>query len=126
MKKGYSWSEQLGIAIAALVDAGQQELVDWTKDVSPVFFFGVGYEDVDVAIKILTVVSETRQATIGKVDVKPDVESIEDLTHSGEQTELTKPGPSTEAMSQLTDWSRCFARDPIVDADEDFSDSLHE
>lgn len=126
MKKGYSWSEQLGIAIAALVDAGQQELVDWTKDVSPVFFFGVWYEDVDVAIQILTVVSETRQATIDKVDVKPDVEFIEDLTHSGEQTELAKPGPSTEAMSQLTDWSRCFARDPIADTDEDFSDSLHE
>ena len=125
MKKGYSWSEQLGIAIAALVDAGQQELVDWTKDVSLVFF-GVRYEDVDVAIKILTVVSETRQATIDKVDVKPDVESTEDLTHSGEQTELAKPGPLTEAMSQLTDWSRYFARDPIVDTDEDFSDSLHE
>ena len=90
------------------------------------FFFGVGYEDVDVAIQILTVVSETRQATIDKVDVKPDVGSIEDLTHTGEQTELAKPGPSTEAISQLTDWSRCFARGPIVDTDEDFSDSLHE
>lgn len=39
VKKGYSWSEQLGIAIAALVDAGQQILVDWTKDVSLVLFF---------------------------------------------------------------------------------------
>ena len=77
---------------------------------SDLFFYGIGYENVDVAIKILTVVSETRQVTIDKVDVKPDVESVEDLTHTGEQTELAKPGPSSEAMSQLTDWSRCFAR----------------
>ena len=67
-----------------------------------------------------------RQSTIDKVDVKPDVESTEDLIHIEGQAELTKRGPSTEAMSQLTDWSRCFARDPIVDTDEDFSDSLHE
>jgi replication fork protection complex subunit Tof1/Swi1 len=33
VKKGYSWSDQLGIAIAALVEAGQEELVNWTKDV---------------------------------------------------------------------------------------------
>ncbi|KAJ6625085.1 timeless protein-domain-containing protein [Mycena sp. CBHHK59/15] len=33
VKKGYSWSEQLGIVIAALVDAGQVELVNWTKDI---------------------------------------------------------------------------------------------
>lgn len=34
VKKGYSWSEQLGIAVAALAEAGASELVDWTKDVS--------------------------------------------------------------------------------------------
>jgi replication fork protection complex subunit Tof1/Swi1 len=33
VKKGFSWSEQLGIAIAALVEGGEQELVDWLKDV---------------------------------------------------------------------------------------------
>ena len=33
VKKGYSWSDQLGIAIAALVEAGEGELVDWTTDV---------------------------------------------------------------------------------------------
>jgi len=33
IRKGYSWSDQLGIAIAALVEAGGRELVDWTKDV---------------------------------------------------------------------------------------------
>ena len=33
VKKGYSWSEQLGIAIAALVEDGHVELIDWTKEV---------------------------------------------------------------------------------------------
>jgi len=33
VKKGYSWSDQLGIAIATLTEAGQEELVNWTKDV---------------------------------------------------------------------------------------------
>jgi hypothetical protein len=34
VKKGYSWSDQLGIVIAALVDAAQSGLVKWTRDVS--------------------------------------------------------------------------------------------
>lgn len=34
VKRGYSWSEQLGIVIAALVDAGNVQWVNWTKDVS--------------------------------------------------------------------------------------------
>jgi replication fork protection complex subunit Tof1/Swi1 len=33
VKKGYSWSEQLGIAIAVLVEGGEGGLVDWVKDV---------------------------------------------------------------------------------------------
>jgi replication fork protection complex subunit Tof1/Swi1 len=34
VKKGWSWSEQVGIAIKALVEEEHTELVDWTKDVS--------------------------------------------------------------------------------------------
>jgi replication fork protection complex subunit Tof1/Swi1 len=36
VKRGFSWSEQLGIVVAALVEADQRKLVDWTKDVSVV------------------------------------------------------------------------------------------
>lgn len=35
VKKGYSWSEELGIAIACLKENGQDELVTWVKEVSP-------------------------------------------------------------------------------------------
>lgn len=34
VKKGYSWSEQIGIAVAALVEEGKSGLVEWVKDVS--------------------------------------------------------------------------------------------
>ena len=33
VKKGYTWSEQLGIAIACLVDNDKKDLVEWTKQV---------------------------------------------------------------------------------------------
>ncbi|KAI0251523.1 timeless protein-domain-containing protein [Lactifluus subvellereus] len=32
VKKGFSWSEQLGIAMAALQEAGQGELINWVKE----------------------------------------------------------------------------------------------
>ncbi|KAI9452046.1 timeless-domain-containing protein [Lactarius psammicola] len=32
VKKGYSWSEQLAIAMAALQEAGQSELIEWVKE----------------------------------------------------------------------------------------------
>lgn len=34
IKKGYTWSEQIGIAVAVLVEEGKSELVEWVKDVS--------------------------------------------------------------------------------------------
>ncbi|KAG8868501.1 Topoisomerase 1-associated factor 1, partial [Tulasnella sp. 331] len=33
VKRGYTASEQLGIAIACLVDAGKMNLIDWTKEI---------------------------------------------------------------------------------------------
>jgi len=33
VKRGHSWSEQLGIAIACLCEKGERQLVEWTKGV---------------------------------------------------------------------------------------------
>ena len=33
VKKGYSWSENVGIIVKALVDGGKRALVDWVRDV---------------------------------------------------------------------------------------------
>ena len=39
VKKGYSWSEQVGIAVAALVDSGKRGLVNWTLEASAFLSF---------------------------------------------------------------------------------------
>lgn len=39
VKKGYSWSEQLGIAITVLVEGEEGGLVDWVKDVRIYYSF---------------------------------------------------------------------------------------
>ena len=36
MKKGYSWSDQIGIAISLLVDGGRRDLVTWTQEVGSI------------------------------------------------------------------------------------------
>lgn len=41
VKKGYTWSEQIGIAIAALVEDGKTELVEWVKDVRNLYLIMV-------------------------------------------------------------------------------------
>ena len=33
VKKGFTWSEQLAIAMTALEEAGQGELIKWVKEV---------------------------------------------------------------------------------------------
>ncbi|KAG5637662.1 hypothetical protein H0H81_003683 [Sphagnurus paluster] len=84
VKKGYSWSDQLGIAVASLVDAGQEQLVNWTKDV-------------------LTLVIGQRQRIIEETDSKNDdvLDSDEDLKAA---IALKLKGPSAEAMSKITDY----------------------
>ena len=36
VKKGYTWTQELGIAVAALVDNGKMALVEWVKQVRSV------------------------------------------------------------------------------------------
>ncbi|KAF8177653.1 timeless protein-domain-containing protein [Pholiota molesta] len=82
VKKGYSWSDQLGIAIAILVEANQKELVDWT-------------------IQILALVIAQRNRIIEETDKKDDEDSFEsdkdDTSHPREE-------PSAEALAKLTDY----------------------
>jgi hypothetical protein len=53
----------------------------------------------------LTLVIAQRQRLIDEVDVKPvDDDAIEDLTQPDPE-DMPKQGPSTEAMSKLTDYS---------------------
>ncbi|KAG6865098.1 hypothetical protein C0991_005153 [Blastosporella zonata] len=96
IKKGYSWSDQLGITIACLVEAGEIELVDWTKD-------------------ILTVVIAQRQRIIDEIDSKDGVTSDDD-----EDVEAAKllrlKGPSSEARAKITDYLIPYLSDKQADA----------
>jgi hypothetical protein len=39
VKKGYSWTEQMAIAVACLIEDNEMELVDWVKDVGAPFLY---------------------------------------------------------------------------------------
>ncbi|RXW22765.1 hypothetical protein EST38_g3081 [Candolleomyces aberdarensis] len=77
VKKGYSWSDQIGIAIAVLVDGGRQDLVIWTQE-------------------ILKSVIDNRNRIVNETDQKSDDEDEAD-----EATRLQ--GPSAEAISKFED-----------------------
>ncbi|KZT43312.1 timeless-domain-containing protein [Sistotremastrum suecicum HHB10207 ss-3] len=83
VKKGYSWSEQLGIAIACLVEKGQLSLVDWVK-------------------QILTMASTQRRRIIEEIDGADDADPS-DLPDEEIRRSRTKV-PSSEAMQKITDF----------------------
>ncbi|KAG1818982.1 timeless protein-domain-containing protein [Suillus subaureus] len=92
VKKGYSWSEQIGIAIAALVDDGKTELVEWVKD-------------------ILVLVIRQRDKIIEETDnkLKDDDTDLDD----DEQKKLT---PSAEAISKFIDYLIPYISDEHAEA----------
>ncbi|KII91841.1 hypothetical protein PLICRDRAFT_38697 [Plicaturopsis crispa FD-325 SS-3] len=96
VKKGYSWSEQLGIAIQALVEDGKVELINWVKD-------------------ILTLVIGLRQRIIDETDTKNDDDVVD--VDSGLLGDGQRPsGPSSEAMSKFTDYLIPYISDEQADA----------
>ncbi|KAJ3795140.1 timeless protein-domain-containing protein [Lentinula aff. detonsa] len=95
IKKGYSWSDQVGIAIAALVEAGQTELVLWTQEV-------------------LQTAKAARDRIIEEVDKKDDVDSDEDINDPNTRSKLL--GPSVDAQAKLTDYLIPYLSDEHADA----------
>ncbi|KAG1808071.1 timeless protein-domain-containing protein [Suillus variegatus] len=92
VKKGYSWSEQIGIAIAALVDDGKTELIEWVKD-------------------ILVLVIRQRNKIIEETDKNPK-DGDPDLDDD-EQKKLT---PSAEAISKFLDYLIPYISDEHAEA----------
>ena len=69
IKKGYSTSEQIGIAMAALVEKGQMELIEWTKQASTsVTLSAVGRSILITSKQILTLCIGHRLRIIEDVD----------------------------------------------------------
>ncbi|KAJ7582904.1 timeless protein-domain-containing protein [Mycena floridula] len=86
VKKGYSWSQQLGIAIAALVETDRKDLVDWV-------------------IKLLTDAIDERERVIRRVDVKEgEDDEIDDNA-------ISRLVPSPEAVGELKDFLVLYLED---------------
>ncbi|KAI5994503.1 timeless protein-domain-containing protein [Pisolithus albus] len=92
VKKGYSWSEQIGIAVAALIEDGKTELVEWVKD-------------------ILVLVICHRQRVVEETDQKD-----RDDDENAEDAPWQSIGPSKEASSKFTDYVIPYINDEHADA----------
>ncbi|KAF9061339.1 timeless protein-domain-containing protein [Rhodocollybia butyracea] len=95
VKKGYSWSDQVGIAIAALVEAGQTELVLWTQE-------------------ILQTAKAERDKIIDEVDKQDGDNSDEDLDETTTRAKLL--GPSLDAQAKMIDYLIPYLSDEHADA----------
>ncbi|KAL4067395.1 timeless protein-domain-containing protein [Scleroderma yunnanense] len=92
IKKGYSWSEQIGIAIAALVEDGKSDLVEWVKD-------------------ILVLVIRQRQRVVEETDQN----DVDDEDDAGDTPQL-RGVPSKVAVSKFTDYAIPYISDEHADA----------
>ncbi|KAI0772965.1 timeless-domain-containing protein [Trametes elegans] len=102
VKKGYSWSEQVGIAMAALIEKGQQNLIEWTR-------------------QILSLAIAHRQKIIEDVDGAPSSKTI-DLTAGDSDAEsdmndvLGRRPPSKEAAEKINDYLIPYVNDEEAEA----------
>ncbi|KAK0224118.1 timeless protein-domain-containing protein [Armillaria fumosa] len=92
VKKGHSWSEEVGIVVAVLIDAGQGDLVDWTKE-------------------ILTTVIAQREKIIEETDVKDDDADDED-----QRPAVNLDTPSSEALAKMHDYRIPCTKDEHANA----------
>ncbi|KAJ7704500.1 timeless protein-domain-containing protein [Mycena rosella] len=99
VKRGYSWSEQLGIVIAALVDAGQLELVNWTTDILTVVIQQWG-----------KIVDEL--AASAKPDGPSDDEDDADVLAKRMAEKLETP--SNEMRAKMSDWVIPYTNDELA------------
>ncbi|KAF9484295.1 timeless-domain-containing protein [Pholiota conissans] len=82
VKKGYSWSDQLGIAIAVLVEANQKGLVDWVT-------------------QILALVIAQRRRIIEETDKKSDEDGVDS---DNDDASYPPKEASAEALAKITDY----------------------
>ncbi|KZW03785.1 timeless-domain-containing protein [Exidia glandulosa HHB12029] len=92
ISKRFTWSQQVGIAVGCLVDAGKGELVDWTKE-------------------ILTVVISQRQRDVEETDIVDDSQEADAASDDGDMSllerrtkDLRKKDPSAAAVAKFKDY----------------------
>ncbi|CCM05491.1 uncharacterized protein FIBRA_07712 [Fibroporia radiculosa] len=99
VKKGYSWSEQLGIAMACLMDEGKKILVDWTKQI------------LAFAISQRQRIIEDTDGSTSQVNAMSD-EDADD----GAEIVVASRGPSSEALAKINDYLIPYVSDEEANA----------
>ncbi|KAF9531181.1 timeless protein-domain-containing protein [Crepidotus variabilis] len=98
IKKGYSWGDQLGIAIAALVEDEQSSLVKWMTE-------------------LLTTVIRMRSRIIEEIDGQREDDTAENDGEDNEDARaLLWKTPSADAMAKITDYLVPYVSDEQADA----------
>ena len=112
VKKGHTPSEQIGIAMAALVENGQKELIDWTKQVRLVAscLMCARTRRLTEGTQILTLCILHRQRIIEDVDGSSsktiDLTNFDSSDEEDVDAVLGRRGPSAEALAKINDYRR--------------------
>ena len=102
VKKGYSWSEQIGIAVAALVEDGKSELAEWVKDVSRHILPRSRHKaDGRLSwVQILVLVIRQRQQIVDATDQNSPDEDADEM----EDSPPKDASPSKDANAKFSDY----------------------
>ncbi|KAH9947733.1 timeless protein-domain-containing protein [Amylocystis lapponica] len=104
VKKGYSWSEQLGIAIACLIEGDKMELVDWVKEI---LMFAIGQRQ--------RIIEDTDGSASARIAVlNSDSDDAED--NAEVETLAAKRGPSNDALAKFSDHMIPYVSDEQANA----------
>ncbi|KAI0265300.1 timeless protein-domain-containing protein [Gloeopeniophorella convolvens] len=120
VKKGFSWSEQLGIAMAALQEAGQGKLIEWVKEVRRPAR-NSGRAMTNASVKVLNAVIAQRQRIIEQTDGSGAQDNASDeedepLDDEAIKAKLAAKEPSDEALAKITDYAILYINDAQAEA----------
>ncbi|KAL5514636.1 hypothetical protein ACEPAG_1952 [Sanghuangporus baumii] len=98
VKRGYSWSEQLGVAVACLIENEKQELLDWVKEI---LIMVIGLRQ--------RIIEETDGASAETQADEMDDDAVRDAASKLRQ-------PSNEALAKFEDYLIPYESDERADA----------
>ncbi|GBE89890.1 Topoisomerase 1-associated factor 1 [Sparassis crispa] len=102
VKKGYTWSEQLGVAIACLVEEGKMELIVWVKQI------------LALAVAQRQRIIEDTDGSSSRVSADANDSADEDDMDIEAVTKLR--GPSGDALAKITDYMIPYVSDEEANA----------
>lgn len=102
--KGYTWTEEMGIAIACLIEDEKTHLINWVKEVKRLDFHNFGSPP-HLFLQILAGVISQRRGLIEETDkVDSDDENEDDEGSESEAKPASWRNPSGEAIAKFTDF----------------------